>query len=351
MRLEDYNDGNKEQIIKAKKNLVYVGILSIVMLFGGLSSAYIVSMGDTFWVKIPLPDPFWISTGIIIASSIAIQLAVFFVKREKYGPMKAAIAMTFLLGIGFVIFQMKGYGALAEKGSHFTGSGVVVTDGKYGDYFDVKQDGKFLEVDGNDYLKEGKLLSEADYNSYNEFMSQFLDLSTNESFKVKDDGRHQIYFRDQALSVMGDSLVLPDSTGLQNVDQLRLHYLAINVKDKRGHFFMRGKIGKDFNIYFKGSELGYKGGNLIFKGRKLDNYLQIKANETPDTASSYLWIITFMHLLHILVAMIFITRLLIKGLLGRINLNNNISLRMGAIFWHFLGILWLYLLLFLLFIH
>ena len=37
---------------KMKKNLVYVGIFSIVMLFAGFTSAYIVTMGDSFWLNI-----------------------------------------------------------------------------------------------------------------------------------------------------------------------------------------------------------------------------------------------------------------------------------------------------------
>ena len=73
-------DDNKEQVEKSKKNLIYVGMLSVVMLFAGLTSAYIVSMGDTFWLKIGLPTPFWISTGVIITSSVIFQLAVSFAK-------------------------------------------------------------------------------------------------------------------------------------------------------------------------------------------------------------------------------------------------------------------------------
>ena len=51
---------------KAKKNLVYVAMLSIIMLFGGLTSAYIVSMGDSFWLKLSVsawPKVFFVSTG------------------------------------------------------------------------------------------------------------------------------------------------------------------------------------------------------------------------------------------------------------------------------------------------
>ena len=61
---------------KMKKNLVYIGIFSVIMLFAGFSSAYIVSMGDAFWLKFPLPTSFWISTVIIATSSLTYYLAM-----------------------------------------------------------------------------------------------------------------------------------------------------------------------------------------------------------------------------------------------------------------------------------
>src|SRR5690606_9357805 len=135
------------------------------------------------------------------------------------------------------------------------------------------------------------------------------------------------------------------------LDRLRLSYLAMNVRDKRGDFFARGEIGKDFHIYFKGTELEYKNRELRLDGVKLQNYMQIKAMESADTASSYLYIITVVHLLHIAVTLLYLIRVVIGSFTGSINQGNSIGLRMGGIFWHFLGILWLYLLLFLLFIH
>ena len=68
-------------------------MLSVVMLFAGLTSAYIVSMGDSFWLKIALPTAFWVSTGIIIASSIVFQLAIFLAKKGNLSGLKAAISL------------------------------------------------------------------------------------------------------------------------------------------------------------------------------------------------------------------------------------------------------------------
>jgi cytochrome c oxidase subunit 3 len=123
------------------------------------------------------------------------------------------------------------------------------------------------------------------------------------------------------------------------------------VRDGRGDFFVKGKLGKDFHIFYKGKELDYKNRELQYEGKKLSKYLQIKAMETSDTASSYLYIITFLHLLHIVVTLIYMLKMTIASFSGRFNADNNLSLRLGAIFWHFLGLLWIYLLLFLLFIH
>ena len=73
--------------------------------------------------------------------------------------------------------------------------------------------------------------------------------------------------------------------------------------------------------------------------------------ESADTASSYLYIITFMHLLHIFGTLFYLMRVVIRSFTGGIIEENVLRIRMGAAFWHFLGFLWVFLLLFLLFIH
>lgn len=103
-------DDNKEQMDKARKNLIYVSMFSVVMLFAGFSSAYIVSMGDSFWLKVPFPSAFYVSTGLLLVSSIAIILALRLAKRGNKGGLKLAMSATLILGIAFCYFQFKGYG-------------------------------------------------------------------------------------------------------------------------------------------------------------------------------------------------------------------------------------------------
>lgn len=343
---------NKVQLEKAKKSLVYVGILSVIMLFGGMTSAYIVSMGDSFWLKFPLPKAFWISTAIIIISSIFLQIAVRSGRRGNKKTLKLAISITFILGIAFIYFQFKGYGQLVKNGVHATGNYILVTNGRYGDYFEVKYKGDFIEINGNDYLLKGQKMSAEQIGEYQNFMAQFEDVDEKGPFKVKHYGdKFSIYFKDSPLLLKNKILVQEDGKELNYVDRVRLKDLALNVRDLRGDFFIRGEMGKDFHIYYKGKELRYENRELRLNGKRLSNYLQIKSMESADTSSSYLYIITFLHLLHIIVTMLYMLKLVIHSFIGRINEQNNIAIRTGAIFWHFLGLLWLYLLLFLLFIH
>lgn len=352
MLLEAEAQLNKEKTDRSKKNLVYLGMFSVFMLFAGFTSAYIVSMGDNFWIKAPLPQAFWISTAIIIVSSVTFQLAVVFNKKGNMSALKGLVVLTFLLGLGFVYFQFKGYGQLAENGLHVTGSGVIVSDGKYEDYYMVKMDGEYLFVNGNDYYKGDKLLKGKELKSYQTFMKQFLSVKSTGKLPIDNmSNSFELIYRDRPMIIVDGELRMDDSTMVLPLDRTRLSALAQHVVDGRGDFFVHGKMGKDFKIYYKGKEVNYKNRSLYWKGRPLDTNLQIKIQQSADISSSYLYLITFMHLLHIIITLLYMVSVVIRSFTGRINSSNDIALKGGAIFWHFLGILWLYLLLFLLYIH
>jgi len=352
MNEQTTSDNNKVNIEKAKTNLVIAGIASVVMLFAGLTSAYIVSMGDSFWLKTDFPPAFYISTAIILVSSITVQMALSAAKKNNLSKVKLFVVATFLLGIGFVYFQFKGYGQLQDKGLAFVGKNIIVTDGKYGDYFEVKYKGDFVEVNGNDFLLKGEIMSAEVMKEYQEFMKQFISFDAAKEIDVTNNNPNfEVYFLSDPMHTEGSKLLTIKNEPLAFLDRTRLSYLAINVKDGRGDFFAKGELGKDFHIYFKGKELSYKDRDLYLEGKHLSHYLQIKAMETSDMATSYLYMITFLHLLHILVTLIYFSRLVIFSFKGQINAENTIKLKTGTIFWHFLGVLWVFLLLFLLFIH
>jgi len=238
---------------KMKKNLVYIGIFSVVMLFAGFTSAYLVTMGDSFWLKHPLPWGFWASTITIALSSLTFIIAIKNIQKGNTQGLKTFMALTVFLGLLFVYFQFKGYGQLTSEGIHPVNNHLIVTDGRYGDYFEVKYKDVLVEVDGNHYKLKGKEMTEAQMKDLQAFMSQFLELSEKKPFKVNSYGKDFVlYFENTLVTEKAGNLLKSDGEELAFVDRLRLRDLAMNVHDGRGDFFVKGDIGKDFNIYYKG---------------------------------------------------------------------------------------------------
>ena len=340
---------------KMKKNLVYVSCFSIVMLFAGLTSAYIVSMGDAFWLETPLPTAFWWGTACIFISSMVFIGAIDAARKGRQSLMKGGMALTLTLGLLFVYFQWKGFGQLMQNGVHPFQNHIVVTDGRYGDYFEVKKNGRFISLDGNDYLWNEKKMSSDEFGAFQKYMKEFISGENyNNKFRLitkGDQKEYQLIFNNEPLATQNNSFYINDTTPLKSADILRLKQLAQNVVDGRGDFFAKGNIGEDFNISYKREKLEYTNRKLYYKGKVLSNFLQIKATESSDMASSFLFILTFLHLLHIAGALIYLSRVVVKTFMNKFGMDNHLSLRLTSIFWHFLGLLWGYLLLLLVFIH
>ena len=113
---------------RARKMMLLFSLLSIIMTFAGLTSAYIVSKARPDWLKdFELPDYFIISTLIILASSITMWLAKKNVKKKLVSKTSFWIAITFLLSIFFFLSQFLGFQELINKGYYFTGAQSTVT--------------------------------------------------------------------------------------------------------------------------------------------------------------------------------------------------------------------------------
>ena len=80
-----------------------------VMLFAGLSSAYIVSMGDAFWLQTALPNAFWWSTACIAVSSVTFIFSISAARKGQASLLKVGMMITLLLGLLFIYFQWKGF--------------------------------------------------------------------------------------------------------------------------------------------------------------------------------------------------------------------------------------------------
>ena len=111
---------------KSAKPMLWVSMISMVMMFAGLTSAYVVSRKRYDWVSFDLPQAFYTSTILIVVSSITFMLAKFFIKKDNRVATTSALLATFLLGIGFVVFQFQGFNELFNAGYVFAGEQSTV---------------------------------------------------------------------------------------------------------------------------------------------------------------------------------------------------------------------------------
>ncbi len=110
---------------RSLKQLLWLGIGSMVMFFAGLTSAYVVAKPQEHWIDFILPDWFFFSTVTIVISSIILITAQARLKKEKSSVF--FVFATFLLGILFSFFQFKGWESLTQQGVFLTGPGSNVS--------------------------------------------------------------------------------------------------------------------------------------------------------------------------------------------------------------------------------
>ncbi len=106
---------------KAAKPLLYVGIVSIVMLFAGLTSAYVVRADNGNWLVFQLPGISILSTAIIVSSSLTLLLAQMAIKKDNFKLTSLALFITLVLGIAFFFTQYLGWKQLTAQGIYFIG--------------------------------------------------------------------------------------------------------------------------------------------------------------------------------------------------------------------------------------
>ena len=105
-----------------KKFALWLFMVSIVMIFASLTSAYIVKRSDGEWLMFELPTIFQLSTAIILLSSASIQWAYFSAKNNEVNKLKTALILTVFLGISFLYTQLNGWYRLVEENVYFVGN-------------------------------------------------------------------------------------------------------------------------------------------------------------------------------------------------------------------------------------
>jgi len=107
---------NEPQRIHPQRFIMWIAIGSIVMMFAGMTSAYIVKKNQGNWLAIEPPVVFWYSTAVILVSSVTMYLANTALRAGKISFYKSLITITAILGVTFVIMQWEGFKDLETRG-------------------------------------------------------------------------------------------------------------------------------------------------------------------------------------------------------------------------------------------
>jgi len=129
MTMESVNE-QRQIKEKAERNLVRLGVFSITMLFGGLTSAYVVRRDGGAWFSVNMPSEFWISTAIILLSSLTLIGAQWAYGSDKKSMGNMLMISTLSLGGLFALFQWLGWKALIANGIFFSppeGQGALIS--------------------------------------------------------------------------------------------------------------------------------------------------------------------------------------------------------------------------------
>ena len=112
---------NKKKIHPHKFTL-WMGIGSILMMFAGLTSAYIVKRNQANWVTFNLPQFFWYSTAAILISSATLYLAGKAFKQREMPKYRSLVTATVIFGALFIVLQILGFVELWQKGVTLQGN-------------------------------------------------------------------------------------------------------------------------------------------------------------------------------------------------------------------------------------
>ncbi|MEO6638061.1 MAG: heme-copper oxidase subunit III [Ginsengibacter sp.] len=106
--------------IHPHKFTLWIGLASIVMMFAGLTSAYIIKRNLSNWISFDLPLIFWYSTAVIIISSVTIMVSRKAFRQRDMKSYRRWLAVTMVLGVAFVLMQYLGFTQLWASGVTLT---------------------------------------------------------------------------------------------------------------------------------------------------------------------------------------------------------------------------------------
>ena len=119
---------HQSRTARSYKLLLLFAMVSMTMMFAGLTSAFIVSKPRADWLKdFQLPTAFYFSTAVIIGCSVAFHLAKKAIQKDNRSATTRFLWLTLALGILFVVLQFVGFSQIVANGYYFTGVESSIT--------------------------------------------------------------------------------------------------------------------------------------------------------------------------------------------------------------------------------
>jgi cytochrome c oxidase subunit 3 len=124
MTLEEHNERKSQSF----KLILWFAMLSMVMMFAGLTSAFIVSTSRPDWLNdFKMPTAFMISVCVMLISSVTFHNAKKAIQLNNRTNTSLFLGLTLFLGLLFVFLQFEGFNQIIASGYYFTGSESSVT--------------------------------------------------------------------------------------------------------------------------------------------------------------------------------------------------------------------------------
>ena len=114
---DDGKGGRKGQPSPSKYyTAMAIGIISILMFFMALASAFLIRKGTGRWVPVHIPRLLWLNTAILLTSSATLELARKRLAKSDARGFKRLWQLTSILGVLFLVGQLVAWRILAGQG-------------------------------------------------------------------------------------------------------------------------------------------------------------------------------------------------------------------------------------------
>ncbi|MFD2037079.1 heme-copper oxidase subunit III [Belliella marina] len=118
-----YIEGAEQPIaMHPKKFSLWLFMVTVVMVFAGLTSAYIVRQSEGNWLEFDLPNVFYYTSGIIILSSIFLHWAYLAAKKDDLAQLRIGMSIATALGVAFLVGQWYSFVALVDMDVYLVGN-------------------------------------------------------------------------------------------------------------------------------------------------------------------------------------------------------------------------------------